>query len=178
MWSARPTAHSKSPLSLQADFLRPGTWQEDLTLEVEHFQQADTNRVLDLRQDVGGKGINVVRVLKALGYEALACGFIGLRDDRIAALWKGFHACQHYDGDGWNGATEAGALELARRFRGKAVFQTDNSRAKFQAVMDAMRVPVTWADSGLGAHATAMFLDDRPSTQELRRWFRKLVTAP
>lgn len=47
----------------------------DLTLEVDHFQQADTNRVLALRQDVGGKGINVARALKALGYEALACGF-------------------------------------------------------------------------------------------------------
>jgi hypothetical protein len=39
-------------------------------------------------------------------------------------------------------------------------------------------VPVTWADSGLRAHATAMFLDDRPSTEQLRRWFRELVAAP
>ncbi|MFM1748678.1 MAG: hypothetical protein RLZZ188_2344 [Verrucomicrobiota bacterium] len=117
-------------------------------------------------------------VLTGFSRGALACGFIGLRDERIAALWKGFHACQHYDGDGWNGATEAGALERARRFRGRAVFQTDNSRAKFQRVMDAMSVPVTWADSGLGAHATAMFLDDRPSTQALRRWFNDLVAAP
>jgi hypothetical protein len=127
-------------------------------------------------REFGADPANVV--LTGFSRGALACGFIGLRDDRIAALWKGFHACQHYDGDGWNGATEAGALERARRFRGRAVFQTDNSRAKFQAVMDAMRVPVTWANSGLGAHATAMFLDDRPSTQELRRWFRELVAAP
>jgi hypothetical protein len=127
-------------------------------------------------REYGADRANIV--LTGFSRGALACGFIGLRDDRIAALWKGFHACQHYDGDGWSGATEAGALERARRFRGKAVFQTDNLRAKFQAVMDAMRVPVTWADSGLGAHATAMFLDDRPSTQELRRWFRELVTAP
>ena len=41
----------------------------DLTLEVDHFQQADTNRVLAMRQDIGGKGINVARALKALGYE-------------------------------------------------------------------------------------------------------------
>ena len=117
-------------------------------------------------------------VLTGFSRGALACGFIGLRDDRIAGLWKGFHACQHYDGDGWNGATQAGALERARRFRGRAVFQTDNPRGKFQPVMDAMGVPVTWAESGLGAHATAMFLDDRPSTEQLRRWFRELVAAP
>ena len=127
-------------------------------------------------REFGADRANIV--LTGFSRGALACGFIGLRNDRIAALWKGFHACQHYDGDGWNGATEAGALERARRFRGRAVFQTDNSRAKFQTVMDAMRVPVTWADSGLRAHATAMFLDDRPSTEQLRRWFRELVTAP
>jgi hypothetical protein len=127
-------------------------------------------------REFGADRANIV--LTGFSRGALACGFIGLRDDRIAALWKGFHACQHYDGDGWNGATEAGALVRARRFRGRAVFQTDNSRVKFQAVMDAMRVPVTWADSGLGAHATAMFLDDRPSTEQLRRWFRELVSAP
>ncbi len=56
----------------------------DLTLEVDHFQQADTNRVLALRQDIGGKGINVARVLKAIGYEALACGFApGVRGRQI-----------------------------------------------------------------------------------------------
>jgi hypothetical protein len=106
---------------------------------------------------------------------ALACGFIGLRDDRIAALWKGIHACQHSDGDGWRGATLDGALERAKRFRGGAVFQTDNSPKAFGPVMEAMGAPVTYASSGLGAHATAMFLDDRPSTVLLRSWFRKLV---
>ncbi len=127
-------------------------------------------------REFGADRANII--LTGFSRGALACGFIGLRNDRIAALWKGFHACQHYDGDGWNGATEAGALERAQRFRGRAVFQTDNPRAKFQTVMDAMRVPVTWADSGLRAHATAMFLDERPSTEQLRRWFRELVTAP
>lgn len=47
----------------------------DQTVEVEHFAVADTNRVLALRVDNGGKGINVAWVLKALGYVALACGF-------------------------------------------------------------------------------------------------------
>ena len=100
---------------------------------------------------------------------------IGLRHDQIASLWKGFHACQHYDGDGWNGATLQGALERATRFKGKAVFQTDNPPEKFQPLMDVMQTHVTWAKSGLGAHSTAMFLDDRQSTQQLRAWFWRLV---
>jgi hypothetical protein len=41
--------------------------------------------------------------------------------------------------------------------------------------MDRMGARVTWASSGLGFHATAMFLDERPSTQNLRAWFWDLV---
>lgn len=106
---------------------------------------------------------------------AIACGYIGLRNDRIAALWKGFHACQHYDGDGWNGATLEGALERASRFKGRGVFHTDNSEQAFRPVMDAMKTNAIFVRSGLGAHACAMFLDDRPSTQQLRRWFAGLM---
>jgi len=123
----------------------------------------------------GGDRRNIV--LTGFSRGALACGYIGLRNDQIAALWKGFHACQHYDGDGWNGATLEGALERASRFRGKSIFQTDNSPEKLQPVMEAMRAPATFVQSGLGAHATAMFLDDRPSTQALRVWLDRLVRA-
>lgn len=129
--------------------------------------------VEDICARFGGDRSNLV--LTGFSRGALACGYIGLRNDRIAALWKGFLACQHYDGDGWNGATMEGALERAARFRGKGVFQIDNAPAKFQPVMDAMKTEVIWAKSGLGAHATAMFLDDRPSTQQARQWLQKLV---
>jgi hypothetical protein len=117
-------------------------------------------------------------VLTGFSRGAIACGYIGLRNERIACLWKGFHACQHYDGGGWNGATLPGAVERAARFKGTAVFQTDNSRETYQPVMDAMKAEVTWADSGLHWHSTAMFLDDRPSTVQLRDWFWRLVGGP
>jgi hypothetical protein len=121
----------------------------------------------------GGDRQNVV--LTGFSRGAIACGYIGFRNERIAGLWKGFHACQHYDGDGWGGATMEGALERARRFRGKAVFHTDNSETAFQPVMEAMSARVTYVRSGLGAHACAMFLDDRPSTERLREWWVELV---
>lgn len=121
----------------------------------------------------GGDRENIL--LTGFSRGAIACGFIGLRDDHIASYWKGFHACQHSDGSNWNGATMDTAITRAARFRGKAVFQTDNSPEKFQPVMDAMHTKVTWANSGLGFHSTAMFLDERPSTQQLREWFWELV---
>jgi predicted esterase len=114
-------------------------------------------------------------VLTGFSRGAIACGFIGLRNDHIAPLWKGLHCCQHFDGDGWNGATLDGAIERASRFRGTWVFHTDNSADKVKPVTDALRVPVTFVSSGLGAHSCAMFLDDRESTRRLRDWFTHLT---
>lgn len=117
-------------------------------------------------------------VLTGFSRGGLACGFIGLRNDRIAGLWKGFHACQHYDGDGWQGATMESALIRAERFRGRSLFMTDNSEQAFRPVVEKMNTEAVFVRSGLGAHACAMFLDDRPSTQQLRNWFADLVAKP
>jgi hypothetical protein len=131
--------------------------------------------VEEVCQKFGGDPKNVV--ITGFSRGAIACGYIGLRNEGIAALWKGIHACQHSDGDGWNGATLEGAIERARRFKGKSVFHTDNSKEKFQPVMDAMQIQATHVKSGLGAHACAMFLDNRQSTQQLRAWFWDLVAV-
>lgn len=108
---------------------------------------------------------------------SIACGYIGLRNDKIAALWKGMVGCQHYDGSNWRESNMEDAVRRAPRFTGKAIFQVDNRREKYQPVVDATDAAVkwTWIRSGLGYHATAMFLDDRPGMLELRRWFRDLV---
>ena len=47
----------------------------DQTIEIDGLHVGDTNRVLANRWDIGGKGINVARALKELGYEPLAAGF-------------------------------------------------------------------------------------------------------
>lgn len=111
---------------------------------------------------------------------SIACGYIGLRNPEIASLWKGIHGCQHYDGSDWRESDLAGAVKRAERFRGVAIYQTDNRREKYQPVVEATSPDVewTWDQSGLGFHATAMFLDDRPSTLRLREWFRRWTGVP
>jgi hypothetical protein len=71
----------------------------------------------------------------------------------------------------------AEAVQRATRFQGKAIFQVDNSQERYQPVADATDPTVqwTWRRSGLGAHATTIFLDDRPLMKDLRVWFRDLV---
>jgi len=53
----------------------------DKTLIVRSFKIGATNRAAIARVDVGGKGINVARNLKALGCNVVATGFLG-GDDR------------------------------------------------------------------------------------------------
>ncbi|MBT4821017.1 MAG: hypothetical protein HN742_13110 [Lentisphaerae bacterium] len=141
-----------------------------------------TSYAIDLIEDIcrnwGGDRDNLV--LSGFSRGAIACGYIGLRNERIGAFWKGFSACQHYDGSAWHQSNMKDAVQRAERFTGRAIFQTDNSQKKYQPVVDATTPSVawTWANSGLRFHATAMFLDERPSTRQLRQWFRDLVTQP
>lgn len=152
-----------------------GTIAEDGWGDADATADFAVRMVEEICRAFGGDADNVV--LTGFSRGAIACGYIGLRDDRIAKLWKGFHACQHYDGDGWRGATMPGAMERARRFRGRAIFHTDNSAEAFGALMSESRAEATFVRSGLGAHACAMFLDDRPSTRQLREWYAALVGA-
>ncbi|VGO18178.1 hypothetical protein [Pontiella sulfatireligans] len=130
--------------------------------------------VNELVDSFGGDKDNVV--ITGFSRGALACGYIGRRNDVIASLWKGFHPCQHYDGDGWNGADMNGAKERAKRIGKSPVFHTDNERHEaLKTMLSEVGADVTFASSGLGAHATAMFLDDRPSTVQLRDWYGNLI---
>ncbi len=131
-------------------------------------------RVLDeICRRFGGDPANLI--LTGFSRGAIACGYIGLRNHRIARLWKAMHTCQHFDGDGWNGARMPGALERARRFSGREIFHTDNSSDLLRRIMTEAGVSAVYVESGLQAHSAAMFLDDRPSTLQLRRWFHNLA---
>lgn len=47
----------------------------DMTYRVEHFERGEAHRVRSVEQRIGGKGINVTRVLNQLGKYARATGF-------------------------------------------------------------------------------------------------------
>jgi len=49
----------------------------DRTIVVNQFAYGSLNRVVSSREDIGGKGINVARILLALGSPSKAVGFIG-----------------------------------------------------------------------------------------------------
>jgi hypothetical protein len=131
--------------------------------------------IKDICRNWGGDRENLF--LCGFSRGSIACGYIGLRNDKISKLWKGIVGCQHYDGSNWRESNMEDAVQRAPRFSGKAIFQVDNSQEKYQPVVDATDPSVkwTWTRSALGYHATAMFLDDRPAMKQLRPWFRNLV---
>ncbi len=49
----------------------------DKTLHCENFQIAALNQVLRSREDIGGKGINVSKIIRLLGGRSKAMGFLG-----------------------------------------------------------------------------------------------------
>lgn len=49
----------------------------DKTITVENFTPGAVNRVLKVQENLGGKGINVAKVLNLLGVQTTAIGFIG-----------------------------------------------------------------------------------------------------
>ncbi|BAX78463.1 hypothetical protein [Labilibaculum antarcticum] len=138
----------------------------------DHTAKLSVETVTEIIQKYGGDKDKLI--LTGFSRGAIACGFIGLRNDAIASLWKGIHACQHYDGDGWQGAKMEDAKSRIKRFRGE-YFHTDNSGEEPCKMLSEANISTQYVNSGLGAHASAMFLDDRTSTLELREWYQKLI---
>lgn len=56
----------------------------DRTVVLEALALGAVNRVAETREDMGGKGINVARILRSLGSESLAAGFIGRQNLSLA----------------------------------------------------------------------------------------------
>ena len=55
----------------------------DKTIYVERLVVGDTNRIERIETDAGGKGVNAARVLKELGADVLALGFLGGKAGRF-----------------------------------------------------------------------------------------------
>ncbi len=52
----------------------------DKTIIVDTLKVNEVNRVISSREDLGGKGINVSKILSKLNVPTIACGFIGSRN--------------------------------------------------------------------------------------------------
>jgi hypothetical protein len=149
------------------------TWWGD----VEETRRYCVKTVAEVCGRYGGNPKKVL--LAGFSRGAIGCNYIGLGDDEIAGLWKGFITYSHYDGQlthwGYPGCDRASALERLKRLKGRPQF------ISMEASVDAIRkyvegtgvqAPFTFQAIRFRNHSDQWVLRDIPERQALRDWVR------
>jgi hypothetical protein len=112
---------------------------------------------------------------------SIACNFIGLHDDQIASLWRGFVCHSHYDGvRNWDypGSDRASAAErLARLGRRPQFISHEGSVAETRDYL-AQACPrgnFTFQTLNYHNHTDTWVLRDIPERQNLRNWVKEIL---
>ncbi|MEM7233039.1 MAG: hypothetical protein AAF517_12720 [Planctomycetota bacterium] len=121
---------------------------------------------------------------------AIACNYIGLHDDEIASLWRGFVVYSHYDGVvrwGYPGSDRESALTRLRRLRGRPQFVCHESGASPSSSLNATRrylkasgldASMTFVETGFRNHNDAWTLRPSQARKRLRGWLRDVLKKP
>jgi predicted esterase len=149
------------------------TWWGDLDATVAYCK---TNVPRICRQ-YGGDASAVF--LTGFSRGAIACGYVGLRDDEIAKLWLGFLPHSHHDGGSF---TPNGARERLARINGRASFlswgQNDGGKTNSllgKALLEEFGFPVTAVEIPGLDHSDEWIVQDSPQRRELRRWLAEII---
>lgn len=126
------------------------------------------------------------RALVLCGFSrgALACNYIGLRDDAIAPLWRAFLCHSHYDGVrtwAYAGSDRASALARLRRLDGRPQWiSQEGSTAATRAFLEGSGVtaPWTFVDFPYRNHTAAWALRDCEFRRRARAWLAEVLAAP
>lgn len=117
---------------------------------------------------------------------AIACNAIGLHDDAIAKLWRGFVCYSHYDGvRSWPfaGSDRASALTRLRRLGSRPQFLCQEGAPSAGVGLDATRAYLkdsgiagdfTFAGTGFRNHNDAWLLRPSPTRDAAREWLSRV----
>lgn len=152
------------------------TWWGD----VEETKRYCIATVRDVCARFGGDEKKVI--LCGFSRGAIACNFIGLHDDDIAKLWRGFICHSHYDGvnEKWPylGADRASALERLKRLNGRPQFIShEMSTAATEAYLQKSGVAGNWTFEPIPFrnHSDQWTLRDLPSRKKVRDWLTAVL---
>lgn len=112
---------------------------------------------------------------------AIACNYIGLRDDEIASLWKGMLPHSHYDGvRKWNYADSdvASAQKRLARLGNRPQFitQEKSTHATEQFLKDAKsKGQFTFLAIPYPNHSDEWVLKDLPERTQARKWLAEIL---
>jgi hypothetical protein len=162
-------------------------WWGDVEATVAFCQEA----VRTVCAEFGGDAAAVI--LCGFSRGAIACNYIGLHNDAIARLWRGFFVASHYDGARewpYPGSDRAAARERLQRLGPRPVFvshemygvepetynivDTINYLAGTGRPLDNYRFQIV----PLRNHTDRWVLCDIPARRNLREWFEKVLASP
>lgn len=120
---------------------------------------------------------------------AIACNYIGLHDDDIAALWRGFICHSHYDGvQVWpySGSDREAALVRLHRLGERPQWISHEATTEIEMPLEAtcrylqQSYPTgrfTFQQMPFAAHTDTWVLWDTPERQALRQWFQHILNS-
>jgi hypothetical protein len=118
-------------------------------------------------------------VLCGFSRGAIACGYIGLRDDETAKLWRAMITHSHFDGvRKWNypNSDEPSARQRLRRWGDRPVYITqEQSVADIEKYLNNSAVKATVRALPYVNHTDEWVLKDIPERAELRAWLSKVL---
>jgi len=126
-------------------------------------------------------------VLCGFSRGAIACNYIGLRDDEIARLWRCMIVHSHYDGvRRWPYADSdaASAIVRLKRLAGRPQFVTHE--ASIEATREFLKASgdkdlenaVTLCALPFPNHTDGWVLREFPERRQLREWLHKILQRP
>jgi hypothetical protein len=135
--------------------------------------------------EYGGDRSNVF--IAGFSRGSIACNFIGLYDDEIASLWRGFICHAYYDGIGpmkWPGTQ--GAIERLKRLRDRPQFISHElpskkkvvelERTKAYLAKEMPQGHFTFQQMSFPDHTDCWVLRDIPERKAVRDWFKKVAS--
>lgn len=152
------------------------TWWGDVDATVDYCKQT----VRRICEEYGGDSSNVF--LAGFSRGSIACNYIGLHDDVIASLWRGFICHSHYDGvREWSYAASdrKSATERLKRLGNRPQFisqeiSVEATKAYLNEVYPTGNFtfqPLPFAD-----HTDTWVLRDIPERKALRKWLNTVLT--
>ncbi len=118
-------------------------------------------------------------ILTGFSRGAIACNYIGLRDDETARLWRAMVIHSHYDGVrkwGYPDDDPAAARQRLQRFKGRPQFVTQEMSVEdVRAFLKDSQVKVTLLSLPYPNHSDVWVLKDIPERARLRKWLSEVL---
>jgi len=150
-------------------------WWGDADATVEYTQRSVKN-ICDQYQ---GDPDNII--LAGFSRGSIACSYIGLRNDKIAKLWKGFICHSHIDGvNTWpyKDSDKESALLRWQQLQGRPAFIShEGSVEKARDFLTTNKVlgNFTFMNLPFPNHSDKWVLKDLNERKKIRDWFQKVI---